>query len=148
MTMDWYWKSASEISAAVRSGVVSASDITEAQLRRIDEVDGRIDAYTQRWDDTARAMAAKVDEKASRGEALGPLAGVPVALKELLCTRTGKTTCASKMLEHFRSPYDATVVKRLEASDAIFLGKVNMDEFAMGSSTENSAIKVTRNPWN
>ena len=148
MTMDWYWKSASEISAAVRSGVVSASDITEAQLRRIDEVDGRIDAYTQRWDDTARAMAAKVDEKASRGEALGPLAGVPVALKELLCTRTGKTTCASKMLEHFRSPYDATVVKRLEAADAIFLGKVNMDEFAMGSSTENSAIKVTRNPWN
>lgn len=68
MTMDWYWKSASEISAAVRSGVVSASDITEAQLRRIDEVDGRIDAYTQRWDDTARAMAAKVDEKASRGK--------------------------------------------------------------------------------
>ncbi|NLV43198.1 MAG: Asp-tRNA(Asn)/Glu-tRNA(Gln) amidotransferase subunit GatA [Candidatus Hydrogenedentes bacterium] len=146
--MDWYWKSASEISAAVRSGVVSASDITEAQLRRIDEVDGRIDAYTQRWDDTARAMAAKVDKKASRGEALGPLAGVPVGLKELLCTRVGKTTCASKMLEHFRSPYDATVVKRLEAADAVFLGKVNMDEFAMGSSTENSAIKVTRNPWN
>lgn len=148
MTMDWYWKSASEISAAVRNGVVSASEITEAQLRRINEVDGRIDAYTQRWDDTARAMAAKVDEKASRGEALGPLAGVPVALKELLCTRTGKTTCASKMLEQFHSPYDATVVKRLEAADAIFLGKVNMDEFAMGSSTENSAIKVTRNPWN
>ena len=93
-------------------------------------------------------MAAAVDEKARRGEMLGPLAGVPVALKELLCTRVGKTTCASKMLEHFRSPYDATVVTRLQKADAVFLGKVNMDEFAMGSSTENSAIKPTRNPWN
>lgn len=148
MTTDWCWKSVREISDAVRNGVASASEITEAHLRRIDEVDGRVDAYTQRWDDTARAMAAKVDEKKAKGEPLGPLAGVPVGLKELLCTRVGKTTCASKMLENFRSPYDATVVKRLEAADAVFLGKVNMDEFAMGSSTENSALKVTRNPWN
>ncbi|HOC68929.1 MAG: Glutamyl-tRNA(Gln) amidotransferase subunit A [Candidatus Hydrogenedentes bacterium ADurb.Bin101] len=148
MTLDWHWKSAREIRDAVQSGAVSALDVTEAYLRRIDAVEDKVDAYTQRWNDTARSMATKVDEKVRRGETAGPLAGVPVALKELLCTRTGKTTCASKMLENFRSPYDATVVRRLEEADAVFLGKVNMDEFAMGSSTENSAIKPTRNPWN
>lgn len=148
MTLDWHWKSAREIRDAVQSGAVSALDVTEAYLRRIDAVEDKVDAYTQRWNDTARSMATKVDEKVRRGETAGPLAGVPVALKELLCTRTGKTTCASKMLENFRSPYDATVVMRLEEADAVFLGKVNMDEFAMGSSTENSAIKPTRNPWN
>ncbi|OQB36676.1 MAG: Glutamyl-tRNA(Gln) amidotransferase subunit A [Candidatus Hydrogenedentes bacterium ADurb.Bin179] len=148
MTLDWHWKSAREIRDAVQSGAVSALDVTEAYLRRIDAVEDKLDAYTQRWNDTARSMATKVDEKVRRGETAGPLAGVPVALKELLCTRTGKTTCASKMLENFRSPYDATVVMRLEEADAVFLGKVNMDEFAMGSSTENSAIKPTRNPWN
>jgi len=148
MTLDWHWKSAREIRDAVLSGAVSALDVTEAYLRRIDAVEDKVDAYTQRWNDTARSMATKVDEKVRRGETAGPLAGVPVALKELLCTRTGKTTCASKMLENFRSPYDATVVRRLEEADAVFLGKVNMDEFAMGSSTENSAIKPTRNPWN
>lgn len=148
MTLEWHWKSAREIRDAVQSGAVSALDVTEAYLRRIDAVEDKLDAYTQRWNDTARSMATKVDEKVRRGETAGPLAGVPVALKELLCTRTGKTTCASKMLENFRSPYDATVVRRLEEADAVFLGKVNMDEFAMGSSTENSAIKPTRNPWN
>ncbi len=148
MTLEWHWKSAREIRDAVQSGAVSALDVTEAYLRRIDAVEDKLDAYTQRWNDTARSMATKVDEKVRRGETAGPLAGVPVALKELLCTRTGKTTCASKMLENFRSPYDATVVMRLEEADAVFLGKVNMDEFAMGSSTENSAIKPTRNPWN
>lgn len=148
MTMEWCWKSAREIRDAVQQGDASASEITETHLKRIDEVDPKLDAYTQRWNDTARAMAAKVDEKARKGEPLGALAGVPVGLKELLCTRVGKTTCASKMLENFRSPYDATVVKLLEQADAVFLGKVNMDEFAMGSSTENSAIKPTRNPWN
>ncbi|HQN02259.1 MAG TPA: amidase family protein, partial [Candidatus Hydrogenedentes bacterium] len=148
MTLDWHWKSAREIRDAVQSGAVSALDVTEAYLRRIDAVEDKVEAYTQRWNDTARSMATKVDEKVRRGETAGPLAGVPVALKELLCTRTGKTTCASKMLENFRSPYDATVVRRLEEADAVFLGKVNMDEFAMGSSTENSAIKPTRNPWN
>ncbi len=148
MTIDWCWKSAREIRDAVQDGTASAAEITEAHIRRIDAIDDKVDAYTQRWNDTARAMAAKVDEKARKGEPLGPLAGVPVALKELFCTRVGKTTCASKILENFRSPYDATVVTLLEQADAVFLGKVNMDEFAMGSSTENSAIKPTRNPWN
>ena len=148
MSDTWYWKSAREIRDAVRQGEASATQITEDHLARIAEVDGRVDAYTQVWADTARAMAEAVDAKSCRGETLGPLAGVPVALKELFCTRVGKTTCASRMLENFQSPYDATVVQRLEAADAVFLGKVNMDEFAMGSSTENSAIKPTRNPWN
>ncbi len=148
MTLDWHWKSAREIRDAVQNGSVSALEITEAYLRRIDEIDGKLDAFTQRWNDTARSMAVKVDQKVEQGEATGSMAGVPVALKELFCTRVGKTTCASKMLENFRSPYDATVVTRLANADAVFLGKVNMDEFAMGSSTENSAIKPTRNPWN
>lgn len=148
MNIPWYWQSARAIRDAVQGGTVTAQEITEAYLRRIDEVDGKVDAYTQRWDDVARAMAQRIDDKVRQGTPLGPLAGVPVALKELLCTRIGKTTCASKMLENFHSPYDATVVKRLEAADAVFLGKVNMDEFAMGSSTENSAFKITRNPWN
>ena len=103
MTTEWYWKSAREMRDAVQSGAATASEITEAHLKRIDDVDPKVDAYTQRWNDTARAMAAKVDEKARKGEALGPLAGVTVGLKELLCTRVGKTTCASKILENFRS---------------------------------------------
>jgi aspartyl-tRNA(Asn)/glutamyl-tRNA(Gln) amidotransferase subunit A len=148
MTNALYWKSAKEMRDAVQSGAVTATQLTEAHLARIDEVDGRLDAFTQIWRDKAMEMATAVDAKAARGETLGALAGVPVGLKELLCTRHGKTTCASKMLENFESPYDATVVKKLEEADAVFLGKVNMDEFAMGSSTENSAIKTTKNPWN
>ncbi len=148
MSTPWHWKTAREMRDAVQSGATTAAEVVESHLARIDEVDDKLDAFTQRWNDTARAMAEAVDEKARKGQPLGPLAGVPVALKELLCTRVGKTTCASKMLENFVSPYDATVVKLLQEADAVFLGKVNMDEFAMGSSTENSAIKTTKNPWN
>ena len=85
MTLDWHWKSAREIRDAVQSGAVSALDVTEAYLRRIDAVEDKVDAYTQRWNDTARSMATKVDEKVRRGETAGPLAGVPVALKEFPC---------------------------------------------------------------
>jgi len=148
MNTPWHYQSAREIRDAVRSGAASATAMTEWHLDRIAEVDLLVDAFTQVWRDEALAQAAAVDEKARRGDALGPLAGVPVGLKELLCTRTGTTSCASKILKDFRSPYDGTVVKRMAAADAVFLGKVNMDEFAMGSSTERSTIKVTRNPWN
>ena len=148
MNTPWHYQSAREIRDAVRSGAASATAMTEWHLDRIAEVDPLVDAFTQVWRDEALAQAAAVDEKARRGDALGPLAGVPVGLKELLCTRTGTTSCASKILKDFRSPYDGTVVKRMAAADAVFLGKVNMDEFAMGSSTERSTIKVTRNPWN
>ncbi len=148
MTDAWHWKSAREIRDAVSAGAVSATQVVSDHLARIDDADGRVDAFTQVWRDMALEMAGAVDAKTARGETPGPLAGVPVALKELFCTREGKTSCASKMLENFESPYDATVVKKLAAADAVFLGKVNMDEFAMGSSTENSAIKTTKNPWN
>ncbi len=146
--MAWYEKTAHEICAAVAEGAVSAVEVTQSYLDRIDAVDGKVDAYTQIWRDSALEQAAAVDAAKAAGEPLGQLAGVPISLKEVLCTQKGRTTCGSKMLANFQSPYDATVVKKLSAEGAVFLGKVNMDEFAMGSSTENSAIKVTRNPWN
>lgn len=148
MTAPWYARTAFEASEAVRNGVAAAAEVVDSYLERIAAVDGKVDAYTQVWHESARAQAASLDQRRRNGELLGPLAGVPVALKELLCTTEGETTCASKILAGFRSPYDATVVKKLKAADAVLIGKVNMDEFAMGSSTENSAIKQTRNPWN
>ncbi|HOV59789.1 MAG TPA: Asp-tRNA(Asn)/Glu-tRNA(Gln) amidotransferase subunit GatA [Candidatus Hydrogenedentes bacterium] len=145
---DWRWADAITVRDAVSAGTVSAEEITRTLLDWVDEVDRKVDAYTQVWREEALERARNIDARRRQGEPLGPLAGVPIGLKELLCTRQGFTTCASRILAGFRSPYDATVVRRLEAADAVFLGKVNMDEFAMGSSTERSAIKVTRNPWN
>lgn len=144
----WYAKTAHEIRGAVRGGAVSAVEVTQCYLDRIAEIEPKVDAYTQVWRDYALNQAAAVDDKIQRGEDPGTMAGVPIALKELLCTEHGFTSCASKILEGFRSPYDATVVRKLAEAGAVFLGKLNMDEFAMGSSTENSAIKTTKNPWN
>lgn len=144
----WAYATAESIRRAVVEGTVTAVTITEKVLDRIERHDKAIGAYTQVWREHALRQAEEVDAKRARGETLGPLAGVPISLKEVLCTRTGFTTCASRILEGFRSPYEATAVARLAAADAVFLGKVNMDEFAMGSSTENSAYQITRNPWN
>jgi aspartyl-tRNA(Asn)/glutamyl-tRNA(Gln) amidotransferase subunit A len=148
MTTPWYEKTAHEIRQAVADGETTAVAVTQSCLERITAVDPKVDAFTQVWTDAALEQAARVDRKVKDGAKLGPLAGVPVSLKELLCTTTGETTCASKILAGFRSPYNGTAVQRLIEADAVFLGKVNMDEFAMGSSCENSAIKPTRNPWN
>ena len=148
MSNDWHLKSAYDIATAVRGGAASAVEITEAHLARIGAVDPKVDAFTQIWREQALAQAAVIDAKVKSGEDPGPLAGVPVSLKEVLCTTEGHTTCSSKILEGFQSPYDGTAVARLRAAGAVFVGKVNMDEFAMGSSTENSALKKTRNPWN
>ena len=128
---------------AVAAKTVSAVDLTRGVLDAIAGRDGDLHAYLETFADRALATARRVDE----GELTGPLAGVPVAIKDNLCTSFGKTTCASKMLANFHSPYDATVVQKLEAAGAIIVGKTNMDEFAMGSSCENSAFGPTRNPW-
>ncbi len=125
---------------------ISAAELTNAVLDRISQVEPLVDAYITVTADTARKAAEAADQAIRRGEA-GALAGIPLGIKDLICTRGIPTTCASRMLEDFRPPYDATVMEKLNAAGAVMVGKLNMDEFAMGSSTENSGFKPTRNPW-
>jgi aspartyl-tRNA(Asn)/glutamyl-tRNA(Gln) amidotransferase subunit A len=152
--------SVAELADRVREGVVSARAVTEAALARID-ASRELNAFLHVARDAALAAADAVDAKRARGEVLGKLSGVPIAIKDALCTSDAPTTCASKILTRvgeggsagtdpergFRPPYDATVVARLRAADAVLVGKTNMDEFAMGSSGENSAFGPPRNPW-
>ncbi|HTJ70469.1 MAG TPA: Asp-tRNA(Asn)/Glu-tRNA(Gln) amidotransferase subunit GatA [Actinospica sp.] len=140
-------KTAAETAAAIAAGEVSAVEVAEAHLDRIAKVDDRINAFLHVDAEGALAAARAVDAKRAAGEKLGPLAGVPLALKDLFTTHNVPTTCGSKILEGWLPPYDATVTRRLREADVVILGKSNMDEFAMGSSTENSAYGPTRNPW-
>jgi aspartyl-tRNA(Asn)/glutamyl-tRNA(Gln) amidotransferase subunit A len=126
---------------------ISSVDLTRAHLDRIAQVEGDVRAFVTVVEDRALRDAERIDQRRNEGEALGPLAGIPLAIKDVICTAGVRTTCSSRMLEQFVPPYDATVMTRLHAAGAVMLGKTNMDEFAMGSSTENSAFFPTRNPW-
>jgi aspartyl-tRNA(Asn)/glutamyl-tRNA(Gln) amidotransferase subunit A len=140
--------SAAAIVQAVSTGALSAEEVTKAHLAWIASENSRIKAFVTVLGDLALAMAREIDRKRVRGEPLGCLAGVPVALKDNILLKDYETTCSSKILKGYRAVYDATVVERLRSAGAVFVGKTNLDEFAMGSSTENSAFFNTANPWN
>ena len=147
MEGDLVRQEAAVLARAIAEGEVSAEEVTRAHLDRIDAVDERVRAFLQITGDAALEAARAVDRKRSEGIPLGPLAGVPIAVKDVLTMRGVPTTCGSRVLEGWRPPYDSAVVERLRAADMIMLGKTNMDEFAMGSSTEHSAYGPTHNPW-
>ena len=139
--------SATELSERITKGRVSSVEATGAVFERIEKYEPVLGAYISTFKDQALARAAEVDGKIAAGGPVGRLAGVPVAIKDNMCTTFGATTCASRILETFHAPYNATAVAKLLAADAVIVGKTNMDEFAMGSSTENSGLKKTVNPW-
>ncbi len=136
-----------ELRDAIAAGEIKSTAATKAVFSAIKKYERTIGAYISTFEEQALAKAKEVDDKIAAGKAVGGLAGVPVAIKDNMCTTFGATTCASKILENFHSPYNATVIEKLLAADAVIVGKTNMDEFAMGSSTENSGLKQTVNPW-
>ena len=148
MATDAIWKlSLAEVARRIRAKDVSAEEATRACLARVAAVEERVHSFIHLDGEAALAAARAVDARLARGEETGPLAGVPIALKDVLAAEGTATTCGSKILEPFVSPYDATCVARLKGAGAVSLGKLNMDEFAMGSTTEHSAFGPTRNPW-
>src|SRR5215470_1908596 len=144
---DWTTLTIHETVKAMRDGRVTARALVEAYLERIVRFNETLGAYLTVAAASARAQADLADERFRRGGPLRPLEGVPLAVKDVLCTRGIRTTCGSRILDDFVPPYDATALVRLGGDGAIVLGKTNCDEFAMGSSTENSGFHVTRNPW-
>ncbi len=136
-----------ELRDGIAARRIRSVEATKAVLERIERLDPTVGAYLAVFRDRAMEAAQAVDRRIAAGERVGLLAGVPVAVKDVMCTSFGATTCGSRILENFHAPYDATAIKKLLAADAVVLGKTNMDEFAMGSSTENSGFQKTVNPW-
>lgn len=145
--MELHKLTAHELHDRLAAKEVSAAEITAAVFARIDAVEDKVRAYITQTRDLAMAQARAADDKIRRGETVAPLAGIPGALKDNMCVKGVKTTCASRILANFVPPYDAAVAERLAAQNAVMVGKANLDEFAMGSSCENSAFFATRNPW-
>ena len=140
-------QTAVELLAKLQAGDITSVELTRASLDQIARLDSRVNAFLRVRNDAALATAEEIDQRRKSGRPVGRLAGLPIAVKDLLCMEGEPTTAASRMLEHFKPPYDATVIAKLRAADAVIVGKTNMDEFAMGGSTENSAFFPTRNPW-
>lgn len=140
-------QSARDIAVQVKSRKISARETAEVFFKRIEAWDPVLKCFTSLQQDSALAQARAVDERIAKGEDPGPLAGVPIAIKDNICVKGVKTTCSSKILANYTAAYDATVIAHLRAAGAVLVGKTNLDEFAMGSSTENSAFFTTRNPW-
>ena len=136
-----------ELVEKIKNNELTSEEITKAYIDRINEKEKDVDAFVTLTTDDALKESKKIDEERKENKELSEYAGIPIGIKDNLCTKGVKTTCSSKMLENFVSPYDATVVEKLNKEGIISLGKLNMDEFAMGGSTENSAIKITHNPW-
>ncbi len=145
--MDLYSLTLIEVAHKIKSKEVTIKEVLDSIYGRIDELEPKVDAYITLTREAAYKKAEELQQKLDNGEDIGVLGGVPIAIKDNICTNGVKTTCASKMLENHVPIYDATVIKKLEKAGAIVLGKTNMDEFAMGSSTETSKQKLTKNPW-
>lgn len=145
--MELYKQTISQLHKQLTAKQISSVELTSAVIERMEATEPQVDAYLTITKDIALEQAARVDAKIAAGEKISPLAGIPMGIKDLICTEGTRTTCASKMLETFVPPYDATVIEKLKAQDFVMLGKTNMDEFAMGASSETSAFKLTRNPW-
>ena len=145
--MQLYEYTVHELIEKLEKGETSSEEITKDYFKRIKEIDPKVKAYVSTLEESALEKARKIDEKRKSGETLSKFAGIPIGIKDNMCIEGTKTTCSSKMLENFVAPYNATVIEKLNDEDVVYLGKLNMDEFAMGSSTERSAFFITHNPW-
>ena len=145
--MELYEYTVHELADKLENGEITSVEIVKSYFDRIKEKEGQVKAYVSLREEKALEEAKSIDEKRKNGEKLGKYAGIPICIKDNMNIKGTKTTCSSKMLENYESPYDATVIEKLKEEGMIFLGKSNMDEFAMGSSTEHSAFFATHNPW-